>query len=321
MKQRYGFLCALLAMVGLAWLMPQGGVYGGWFLSEYTKPLAVMVVFLCQGLSLPTESLKASVKQVRLHVFIQGMLFLVVPLIVGTMLFWWGDYWSIEMQLGLCFMAFLPTTLSACIVFIDQAKGNRAVALFNVTLANSLGVLIPVCVSMILLGELLDDGVLRVLFSRIFILMLLPLGVGQLLRLSLRDWADDNRILLRRVCSSMILFVVYCSFAQSMQDCFAEDDGWDAAFEVFGIVVFLWSTVNIVAWWGTKWMGFKPKDRIAAFFCGTHKTLAAGVPLADAIFSGLSYEVGVILLPILFYHFLEIMSGGIFVTLLQNKKR
>lgn len=317
MKQRYGFLFALLAMVGLAWLFPQGGVHYGWLRSEYTKPLAVIVVFFCQGFSLPTESLKASVKQVRLHVFIQSMLFIGMPLIVGTMLFLWADYWSIEIQLGLCFMAFLPTTLSACMVFIDQAKGNRAAALFNVTLANSIGVLIPVGACMILLGGLLSEGVLVKLLSRVFLLLLIPLAVGQLMRLGLRDWADEHRLLLRRICSTMILFVVYASFSQSMQDCFAQEDSWDVAFETFGIVVVLWILMNLMVWWSAKWIGFKRKDRVAAFFCATHKTLAAGIPLADAVFFGMPYEVGIILLPLLFYHFLEIVMGGLLVSIIK----
>jgi sodium/bile acid cotransporter 7 len=54
---------------------------------------------------------------------------------------------------------------------------------------------------------------------------------------------------------------------------------------------------------------FDRGDRIAAIFCGSKKTLASGVPMAKLIF-GASPALGLILLPIMVYHPLQLVVGG-----------
>jgi sodium/bile acid cotransporter 7 len=50
-------------------------------------------------------------------------------------------------------------------------------------------------------------------------------------------------------------------------------------------------------------------DRIAATFCAPQKTIASGIPLAKAIF-GTHPGLGLILLPILLYHPLQLLVCG-----------
>ena len=49
---------------------------------------------------------------------------------------------------------------------------------------------------------------------------------------------------------------------------------------------------------------------IAALFCSVKKTLAMGVPLGQLIF-GAKGNLGLILLPIMFYHPLQLFIGGL----------
>jgi sodium/bile acid cotransporter 7 len=51
-------------------------------------------------------------------------------------------------------------------------------------------------------------------------------------------------------------------------------------------------------------------DRIAAAFCAPQKTIAAGIPLAKAIF-GSHPGLGLILLPVLLYHPLQLIVCGL----------
>jgi sodium/bile acid cotransporter 7 len=57
-------------------------------------------------------------------------------------------------------------------------------------------------------------------------------------------------------------------------------------------------------------LGFSREDRITAIFCGSKKTLASGVPMAKLIF-GAHPGLGLILLPIMIYHPLQLIVGGI----------
>ena len=59
-----------------------------------------------------------------------------------------------------------------------------------------------------------------------------------------------------------------------------------------------------------RMLGFSREDRIAAIFCGSKKTLASGVPMARLIF-GAHPGLALILLPIMVYHSLQLVVGGI----------
>jgi sodium/bile acid cotransporter 7 len=57
-------------------------------------------------------------------------------------------------------------------------------------------------------------------------------------------------------------------------------------------------------------LGLNREDTIAAAFCAPQKTIASGIPLAKAIF-GAHPGLGLILLPILFYHPLQLIVCGV----------
>ena len=51
--------------------------------------------------------------------------------------------------------------------------------------------------------------------------------------------------------------------------------------------------------------GFTTEDEITTVFCGSKKTLASGVPMAKVLF-GTHPALGVIVLPLMFYHQLQL---------------
>ncbi len=55
---------------------------------------------------------------------------------------------------------------------------------------------------------------------------------------------------------------------------------------------------------------FNPGDRIATIFCGSKKSIAAGVPMAQLIFAG-DPRLGLILLPLMIYHPLQLVICGV----------
>ena len=59
-----------------------------------------------------------------------------------------------------------------------------------------------------------------------------------------------------------------------------------------------------------KATGFNSGDRIAAIFCGSKKSIAAGIPMAQLIFAG-DPRLGLILLPLMIYHPLQLVICGV----------
>ena len=65
--------------------------------------------------------------------------------------------------------------------------------------------------------------------------------------------------------------------------------------------------------------GFSREDEIAAIFCGSKKSLAAGVPMAQIIF-GAHPGMGLILLPIMIYHPLQLVICSVLATRWARRK-
>ena len=67
---------------------------------------------------------------------------------------------------------------------------------------------------------------------------------------------------------------------------------------LLALVLFL---VNTLA----KRLNFNIEDRITILFAGSKKSLAAGVPMAQVLFSGAS--MGTLLLPLMLFHQIQLM--------------
>ena len=56
---------------------------------------------------------------------------------------------------------------------------------------------------------------------------------------------------------------------------------------------------------GTRLFGFRRGDEIVLVFCGSKKSLVAGIPMATVLFG--SATAGIILLPIMIFHQIQLM--------------
>lgn len=184
-----------------------------------------------------------------------------------------------------------------------------SVAVFNATLSSLLGVfLTPLWLELGLgaAGPSLPFGEVLVDLAR---WLLLPLLLGQLARPVLGGFAGRHPAVIAALDRLTILLLIYTSFCDSVKSGVWLRTGPTAlAFTlVFALAALLIviATVALVA----KRLGFSREDRIAAIFCGSQKTLAAGVPMARLIF-GANPGLGLILLPIMVYHPLELVVSG-----------
>jgi len=50
----------------------------------------------------------------------------------------------------------------------------------------------------------------------------------------------------------------------------------------------------------SRWLGFSTEDEIAIVFCGSKKSMAGGIPVANVLFPG--QPVGLIVLPLMLFH-------------------
>ena len=59
-----------------------------------------------------------------------------------------------------------------------------------------------------------------------------------------------------------------------------------------------------------RWLGFNREDRIVLQFCGSKKSLASGLPMANVLFAH-QPGLGLIILPIMIYNQTQIIVGAL----------
>ncbi|WP_085314352.1 bile acid:sodium symporter family protein [Derxia lacustris] len=304
------FMKGMLIAVGLAALWPEPGAHGGWLHPELLNKLGVALIFFLSGLSLSFAALRAGTLQWRVHLLVQTTTFLVFPLL-GLLILWATRGWmKPDLQLGFFYLCALPSTVSSSVALTAAARGNVPAALFNATLSSLLGVVLTPAWLGFVLGQTGAAFPIWDVMLDLLQWLVLPLVLGQLSRPLLGNWAAKHKKRLSTVDRLTILLLVYTSFADSVAQGVWSHYGVGALVEtvvgtalIFAVVLL---AVNAVA----RALGMAEPERVASVFCGSKKTLASGVPMAQLIF-GANPALGLILLPIMIYHPLQLAVGGV----------
>ncbi len=303
------FLTGMMVAVGLAWVFPQAGASGGWLHPELVNKIGVALIFFLNGVSLSFAAMKAGALRWPVHVVVQMTTFVLFPLI-GLLLMAAPEQWvAPELAMGFFYLCAVPSTVSSSVVMTAAARGNVPVAVFNATLSSVIGIF----ATPLLIGwRLHADGggmPLSKVIVDLLLWLLLPLVLGQLSRPWLREWAWNNKKLINRVDRSTILFIIYTSFCDSIARGIWSGKGGAVITAVLGSLV-LFVVIFYIATTLANAAGFNSGDRIATIFCGSKKSIASGVPMAQVIFAG-DPRLGLILLPLMIYHPLQLIICGV----------
>lgn len=303
----------LLSMVGatvLAWAFPNPGAAGGWLQPELVTKAGVALIFFLHGVALSFDALKAGTLRWPLHVLVQTSTFLMFPLLGLMLNAVLGDALSQELKLGLFFLCALPSTVSSSVAMTATAHGNVAGAGFNATLSSVLGVfLTPLWIAFVLKTGGQGHPIGPVILDLVRWLIL-PLAVGQSCRPWLAAWAKRNKPRIGLVDRATIVLLVYTSFCDSFKQEVWTGNSIGQLGLIAAISALLFALAMGVMARAAKLMNFSREDEIAAMFCGSKKTLASGVPMAKLIF-GAHPGLGLILLPIMIYHPLQLIVCGV----------
>ena len=308
-----GFVLALIAAVILAFLFPEPAAHGGVLQPEIVSNFGISLILFLQGLSLAFEKVRSGAGNWRLHLIIQVFTFGIFPL-AGLFLQFVGPLvWPSEpppIRDGFLFLCVLPSTVSTSVVLTAVARGNTAGALFNAAFSNILGVfLTPVLVHLLMrtTGQTAPFGPLLL---KIMLLTLVPFFTGMLLRRFVVLWVEAHRAWVARICNTVIVFIVYSAFCDSVQARIWERHGLQMTGLVLVFAVALFTGMSLLIYATCRAARLNREDLIAAYFCAVKKTLAMGVPLAILIF-GKRDDLSLILLPIMIYHPLQLFVNGV----------
>ncbi|WP_437227970.1 bile acid:sodium symporter family protein [Planctomicrobium sp. SH661] len=314
------FLPGMLVAVLLAWMFPTPGARGGWLHPELLTKAGVALIFFLHGVALSFAALRSGMLQWRLHLVVQTCCFLLFPLIgIGISAATQG--WLPEdLRKGFLYLCALPSTVSSSVALTAAAHGNVPAAVFNATLSSLLGVVItPLWMSMAA-GASGSTGPVGQVILDLVVWLVLPLVVGQLLRPWLAGWAARNKPRINTVDRMTILLLVYTSFCDSMVLGVWTKHGMTAIASTLVLTTLLFYAVFFIVGKICDLLRFSWEDRIATIFCGSKKSLATGVPMAQLMF-GADPALGLILLPIMVYHPLQLVICGVLASRWANRTK
>lgn len=302
------FTLMLLCTVLLASFLPISGHAASIF--GVITNIAIAILFFLHGAKLSREAIIEGILHWKLHALVFAFTFIVFPLLglaakpilvplIGQELYW-----------GFLFMCFLPSTVQSSIAFTSVAKGNVAAAVCSASFSNLIGMFItPVLVSLFIFGHSKHNYDPTSSIIEIALLLLIPFILGQLLRKWVFPYIKKAPSIVKKFDQGTILMVVYGAFSSAVIAGIWQQVGWVTMLYLILACSSILTIVMLLGLYVPRLLGFNRADQVTVFFCGSKKTLASGVPMAQILFSG--QPLGMIVLPIMLFHQIQLMVCGV----------
>jgi sodium/bile acid cotransporter 7 len=303
------FILSIFGTILLAWWHPEWGAEGNPLHLKTVAAAGISVIFFMYGIKLSPEKLKLGLKNIRLHLLIHFTTFLFFPALawLAWVIFSKGNI--NDLWLGIFFLTALPSTVSSSVVMVSIAGGNIPGAIFNASISGLIGVVMtPLIMGLIMTtsGEMPDVWMVT---KDLIIKVILPVVAGILLHPYLIGKLSPFLEKLKLFDQSIILLIVYVAFCESFADHLFSQWSWQKLVSTGLGMGILLAVVSAALYFISGWMGFSREDRITSIFCGSQKSLVHGTVMANVLFKG-SAAAGVILLPTMLYHTIQLIVAG-----------
>ena len=307
------YLIALVATVAVAALLPARGVAA--IVAEDAVKVAVALLFFLYGARLSPRAVWEGLLHWRLQSLVFASTYLLFPLL-GLVLTRLSAPWlAPELALGIMFVCVLPSTVQSSIAFTSIARGNVPAALCSASVSNLFGMVMTPLLVMLLLGSK-GGGFSTKAVEDIALQLLLPFLVGQVLRPLIGAFLLRHKAVMSLVDRGSILLVVYAAFSEGMvagiwSQVTLRDLGLVILLDIVLLALVLVTTTVL-----SRRFGFSKEDEIAIVFCGSKKSMASGIPMANILFTG--QAMGLIVLPLMLFHQAQLFACA---TLAQRYAR
>ena len=296
-------VCAILLALaypplGAIYLAPQ--VTATW--------IAVVFIFILAGLGLKTEELGKALSNIKFNLIVQAFNFGVVSSVVfgfsrflisvGALAKGLGD--------GMVICASVPMTINMVLVLTKSSGGDEAAAVFNAAFGNLVGVFLTPALILGYLG-VSGDVNLGSVFYKLGLRVVLPIAIGQILqKFSKRvvAFVKKYKKYFKRAQEYALVFIIYTVFCKTFLE--GSEAKVRDIFIMIALQFVLLCFFMTIAWYLMKILfRNKPKLRVMGLFGCTHKTVAMGVPLINAIYEN-NANIGLYTLPLLIWHPMQV---------------
>ena len=303
-----GFFFLLVGSIVLAWAFPGWGMEGSLIPFDEVTYYGVAAIFFFYGVKLSPQSLKSGLSNWKLHLLIQSTTFVVFPVLILLVYVVFGEEGSLW-WLGVFYLAALPSTVSSSVVMVSIAGGNLPAAIFNASVSSIIGIIITPLWMQLFLNASGTSFDLTDTFMKLTIQVLLPVILGFSLHRLLATWAAKYNTTLKKFDQLIILLIVFTAFAESFGQKMFEGQSAGELLLLGAAMLLLFFLMMGLMYWLCRILGFVREDSITVLFCGSKKSLVQGAVMGKVLFPD-PVMLGVILLPLMIYHSLQLMAGS-----------
>lgn len=296
------FTLTLVTVVLLASFFPARGEFVPFF--EHLTTAAIALLFFMHGAKLSREAIISGGGHWRLHLWVMCSTFIVFP-VLGVLFAWWAPI-NVDPALytGFIYLCILPATVQSAIAFTSLAGGNVAAAVCSASASSLLGIFIsPLLVG--LLMNLHGAGGSLEQVGKIMLQLLLPFVLGHLSRPWIGAWVARHKKWISKTDQTSILLVVYSAFSEAVVNGIWHKVGPGSLLFIVAVSIVLLAIVIAINIFVARKCGFNKADEITIVFCGSKKSLANGIPMANILFP--TSILGIMVLPLMIFHQIQLM--------------
>ncbi|MDN3670998.1 bile acid:sodium symporter family protein [Echinicola jeungdonensis] len=314
-----GFFVALIGTIFLAYLFPEWGSEKSWVPLDEITYYGISLIFFFYGVKLDPVKLGRGLQNWKLHVVIQCTTFLLFPVMVLVVKSIFGTGQS-NLWLGAFYLSALPSTVSASVVMVSIAGGNIPAAIFNASISSIVGVfLTPVWMELFLDGVGMEFDLLMA-FWKLSLQVLFPVIIGFILHRILGGWVQKYNQTLKYFDQTIILCIVFSAFSASFEREMFAGHSWLFLIGLGGLMLGLFLWMATLMYGVGRSLGFSKEDQITVLFCGSKKSLVQGAAMGRVLFPD-PVTFGVILLPLMIYHSLQLVAGSVIAQQLAQQMK
>ena len=298
------FILSILAAVALGCVLPVRGI--GAVVGGHATTVAIALLFFLYGARLSPAQAWAGVRHWRLHVTVFAATFVLFPVLGIAARLLVPSVLTPTLYTGVVLLCAAPSTVQSSIALTSIARGNVAAAICSASFSSLAGIVVtPVLIALLAHGQ---STLSAASVGEIVLQLLVPFLLGQLARRWIVDWLLAHRTVTAIVDRGSILLVVYTAFSAGMVAGSWHQLNLPRFAGLIVVDVALLAIALATTWFVGGRLGFDIPDRITIMFCGSKKSLSAGISMAGVLFAG--HDIGLIVLPLMLFHQIQLMAGA-----------
>jgi solute carrier family 10 (sodium/bile acid cotransporter), member 7 len=318
---KHHLVLGLLFGLVFGWTVPSPGLFWGSIIPKNewvsVSNLHVFIIFLISGSGLKTTEIKKALSEWKAVIYGIFTILILTACMGGVMTR--IPLSMPELAYGLGVFCCVPTTMSSGVILVGQGDGNTSLGLLLTVATSLLGVITIPFMLFLAFSSLEGDTSINInvgtMVYKLALFVALPLGIGKCVRHShprVPVFRTVNKLKFKLTSSLLLIMIPWMKVSSSVDKMNLLSVELVVACILLGALMHLvFLAVNLFV--AKFLLELEQPEQIALTILGSQKTLGITVTVVEFLPDSLGAK-GVILVPCIFAHFVQILIDGILIS-------